>query len=114
MPMIKLVYYFPPNTMQPGTETLLRTATLLGAIVGQVTFGLLAGQSECFSKILKSVDNVEESSQSDSWQEFRRLDSFVLLAERRLTGHRSLWSPEDVRNRVIYHHRLDSRHCHVI
>lgn len=28
--------------MTPGTETLLRCATLLGAIVGQITFGFLA------------------------------------------------------------------------
>lgn len=45
MPMIKVVYYFPPHNMQPGTETLLRSATLLGAMVGQITFGFLAGQS---------------------------------------------------------------------
>lgn len=41
MPMIKLVYYY-PHEMPSGTETLLRCATLLGAVVGQVTFGFLA------------------------------------------------------------------------
>lgn len=41
MPLIKLVYYY-PHEMPSGTETLLRCATLLGAIVGQVTFGFLA------------------------------------------------------------------------
>ncbi|KAE8441962.1 hypothetical protein EG329_004129 [Mollisiaceae sp. DMI_Dod_QoI] len=41
MPMIKIVYYY-PHQMAPGTETLLCCATLLGAVVGQVTFGLLA------------------------------------------------------------------------
>lgn len=39
--MIKIVYYY-PHEMSPGTETLLRCATLLGAIVGQITFGFLA------------------------------------------------------------------------
>lgn len=41
MPMIKIVYYY-PHQMTASTETLLRCATLLGAIVGQVTFGFLA------------------------------------------------------------------------
>jgi PHS family inorganic phosphate transporter-like MFS transporter len=39
--MIKIVYYY-PHEMSYGTETLLRCATLLGAIVGQVSFGFLA------------------------------------------------------------------------
>jgi PHS family inorganic phosphate transporter-like MFS transporter len=39
--MIKIVYYY-PHQMTASTETLLRCATLLGAIVGQVTFGFLA------------------------------------------------------------------------
>ncbi|KAH9207506.1 major facilitator superfamily domain-containing protein [Leptodontidium sp. 2 PMI_412] len=41
MPMIKLVYYY-PDKMPSGEETLLRCATLIGAMVGQLAFGFLA------------------------------------------------------------------------
>ncbi|PVH81763.1 MFS general substrate transporter [Cadophora sp. DSE1049] len=41
MPMIKLVYYY-PQKMPSGEETLLRCATLIGAMVGQLAFGFLA------------------------------------------------------------------------
>ena len=36
-----MVYYY-PHEMTAGTETLLRCATLLGAIFGQIIFGFLA------------------------------------------------------------------------
>ena len=41
LPFIKLAYYRPLE-IPSGDETLLRTAILLGALVGQLTFGFLS------------------------------------------------------------------------